>query len=343
MLNLCYVAICYLNLIHVSLASNEILGTAGEFALLGGSTITNTGLSVVSGDIGLFPGTSIVGLSSITLSGVVHNSDAVAQEAQGDAIAAYNYIAKQKSPNLISSGILDSLNLVPGVYKATTSLSLAGTSDSTLTLDAGGDSNAMWFFQVGSTLITGAGGTSSISLINGAKACNVYWQVGTSATINQSVFPNSLFVGNLIAMASITINSGVIDGTMIARSGAITITSASTISAGTNQCSSTACVPPNWSMVTEGCGTHVGMTLRECNTLKEKWLSGVCSNESPQACPIPITPVYWLGRGSTIAKGKPDGGCKVWFDCYQVMSRNLCLKMRNAPCLWKSGSCCYMK
>jgi hypothetical protein len=324
---LCPLIIFHFVLIHSILASNGILGTAGKFALLGGSTITNTGLTVVDGNIGLYPGTSIVGLSSVTLSGVVHKTDAVAQQAQNDAIAAYNYIAKQKPPTMISSGILDSLILVPGTYQATSSLALAGSSDATLTLDARGDVNAVWYFQVGSTLITGAGGISTISLVNGANACNVYWQVGSSATINLSVFPMSLFVGNIIAMASITINSGSVDGTMIARTGAITITSASTIFIQAKQCQPTACTPPNWSIVTEGCGTHSGMTRQQCGTLKNEWLNGVCINESPKACPIPVVPVYWLGRGSVKINGKPDGGCKVWFDCYQVRMKSLCLKM----------------
>jgi len=161
-------------------AASPPLGTADTFAVLAGSTVTNTGPSVISGDVGLSPGTAVTGFPPGTVSnGTIHAADAVAAQAQNDLTTAYNVFAGQPATATISAD-LAGRTLTPGVYTSSTStpgLALSGD----LTLDAQGDPNAVFVFQAKSTLTVGSG--SHVLLINGAQACHVYWQVGSSATI----------------------------------------------------------------------------------------------------------------------------------------------------------------
>lgn len=189
------------------------LGTAGNFAVLAGSGITNTGPTTITGDVGTFPTTTEVGFGSITLIGTNHGGDAVTQVAKTDLTTAYNDAAG-RVPAIAVAGDLGGLTLVPGVYKSASSLGLTGT----LTLDAQGDPNAVFIFQMGSTLTTASG--SNVSLINGAQSCNVFWQVGSSATLGTG----STFRGNILALTSITATTGVIvDGRLLAMNGAVTL------------------------------------------------------------------------------------------------------------------------
>lgn len=194
-------------------ATSVGLGTADSFAVLAGSGITNTGPTTVTGDIGTYPTATITGSASITIAGVNHGGDAVTQGAKTDLTTAYNNAAGQVSNETISAD-LGGRTLVPGVYESATSLGLTGT----LTLDAAGNPDAVFIFKAGSTLTTAS--SSQVVLLNNAQACNVFWQVGSSATLGTG----STFRGTILALTSITATTGVVvDGRLLASSGAVTL------------------------------------------------------------------------------------------------------------------------
>ncbi|MFD3590235.1 ice-binding family protein [Streptomyces sp. NPDC058683] len=197
-----------------ALATFVDLGRADSFAVLAGSETTNTGPSVITGDVGVSPGTSISGYGPpAVVNGTQHSADTVAQDAQTDLITAYDDAAGQPSDGALPPDA-GGLTLVPGVYTASSTLGLTGT----LTLDAQGDPNAVWVFQIGSGLTTAS--SSRVSLVNGASPCNVFWKVGSSATLGTS----TAFVGNILAMTSITVTtSATIEGRALARNGAVTL------------------------------------------------------------------------------------------------------------------------
>ncbi|MEU2978678.1 ice-binding family protein, partial [Streptomyces hirsutus] len=189
------------------------LGTAESFAVLAGASITNTGPSVITGDIGVSPGTSITGFPPGVVNGTQHVADAVALQAQSDLVTAYNTAAGEATDSALPPDA-GGLTLVPGVYTASSTLGLTGT----LTLDAQGDPDAVWVIQVGSSLTTAS--ASQVLLINGASPCNVFWQIGSSATLGTS----STFVGSILALTSITVTTGTsIDGRALARNGSVTL------------------------------------------------------------------------------------------------------------------------
>ena len=164
------------------------LGTATGFAVLAGSTITNTGPSLISGDIGVSPGSAITGFPpGRVANGITHAADAVALQAQSDLTTAYNDAAG-RTPATAAGVELGGLTLVGGVYGNLT-LGITGT----LTLDAQGDPDAVFIFQSAATLITAS--NSAVELINGADPCNVFWQVGSSATLGT----DSAMVGTILA------------------------------------------------------------------------------------------------------------------------------------------------
>jgi hypothetical protein len=197
-----------------ALATFVDLGRADSYAVLAGSATTNTGPSVINGDVGVSPGSSITGFGPpAVVNGTIHSADTEAQNAQTDLIAAYDDAAGQASDGALPPEA-GGLTLVPGVYTNSSSVGLTGT----LTLDAQGDPDAVWVFQIGTTLTTASG--SSVSLINGASPCNVFWKVGSSATLGTS----TEFVGNILALTSITANtSATIEGRALARNGAVTL------------------------------------------------------------------------------------------------------------------------
>lgn len=192
------------------------LGTADNFAVLAGSTITNTGPSGITGDLGLSPGTSVTGFPPGTLNGTQHVADAVAIQAQNDLTNAYTNAAGQTPVSTIGTE-LGGTTQGPGVYdSASGTFGISGT----LTLDAHGDPNAVFIFKTASTLITA--GSSTVVLTNGAQACNVFWQVGSSVTLGT----NSTFKGNILALTSATITTGAnVQGRILARNAAVTIDS----------------------------------------------------------------------------------------------------------------------
>jgi hypothetical protein len=187
------------------------LGTADSFAVLAGQTVTNVGPLAITGDVGVAPGSAVAGL--VAVSGTIHAADAVSRRAQSDLTGAYNDAAGRTPPALVTAD-LGGLTLAAGVYRSASSLGLTGA----LTLDAQGDPNAVFVFQAGSTLTTAS--ASRVNLVNGAQACNVFWQVGSSATLGTA----SVFVGNILALTSISLNDGVtVQGRALARNGAVTL------------------------------------------------------------------------------------------------------------------------
>ena len=189
------------------------LGAADSFVVLAGAGVTNTGPTTLNGDIGTFPTTSESGTGSLTITGTDHAGDAVTQQAKNDLVTAYDSAAGQ-GPTTAVAADLAGLTLTPGVYNSASSLGLSGN----LTLNAGGDPNAVFIFQAASALTTASG--SSITLINGAQACNVFWQIGSSATIGTG----SSFRGTVLALTSITLTTGAtVEGRVLARNGAVTL------------------------------------------------------------------------------------------------------------------------
>lgn len=191
------------------------LGTAGPFAVLGASAVTNTGPTVLSGDLGIAPGnaSSVTGFPPGIVTGATHFADAVALSAQNDTTAAYIQLAGLPCNTLIA-GDLGGMTLPPGVYCSATSVGLTGT----VTLDAQNNPDARFVFQVGSTLTTAS--ASSVAVINAGQSCNVFWQIGSSATLGTG----TSFIGNILALDSITLNSGSsVNGHLLARNGAVTL------------------------------------------------------------------------------------------------------------------------
>lgn len=189
-------------------------GDTKNFAILAGSTITNTGSTVVYGDIGLFPGTSFTGSADIVLDGEIFLTDTDASLAKDALVEAYNDVAG-RTPVTIIATELGGQTLLPGVYA-----SESGTFEitGTLTLDAQGDPEALFIFQMASTLITAS--NSKIELTNAANSCEIYWQVGSSATLGV----DSSFAGRIYASESITLNNGAeVAGQILAMTGAVTL------------------------------------------------------------------------------------------------------------------------
>ncbi len=186
------------------------LGTATPFAVLAAAAVTNTGPSVLDGDLGLSPETSITGFPPGTVNGTVHQTDAVAAQAQVDLTTAYD-IAAGLTPTVSGLGDLAGASLTPGVY-AGGELSLSGA----LTLE--GTAESVWVFQAASTLTIGTGAT--VILTGGASACNVFWQVGSSATIGSA----AQFIGTVMADVSVTAQTAAtVEGRLLARTGAVTL------------------------------------------------------------------------------------------------------------------------
>lgn len=189
------------------------LGTTESYSVLAGQTVTNTGTSVLASDLGVSPGTAITGFPPGIVLGTVHAADAPASQAQSDLVVAYDDAAG-RAPTASVAGDLVGQTLPGGVYKSTGPLAVSGT----LTLDAQNDPNTVFVFQVASTLTTAS--ASNISLVNGAQACNVYWQVGSSATLGTA----STFKGSILALTSITATTdATVEGRALARNGAVTL------------------------------------------------------------------------------------------------------------------------
>ena len=232
--HLTVIALTVLLALHLGSASSFAqqapvgLGTADSFAVLAGSTITNTGSTTITGDVGLHPGTAVTGFESVTLEGELHVDDAVAEQAKVDLVTAYD-VAAGSLPVTTVATELGGQELTGGVYdSADGTFQITGT----LTLDAEGDPETVWVFQTASTLVTAS--DSDVNLVNGADACNVYWQVGSNATLGTS----SALTGTVMALNAITLTTGAsVQGRVLARNGAVTM--------DTNVITNAACTTPD--------------------------------------------------------------------------------------------------
>lgn len=195
-------------------ASVSLLGTANSFGVLGGSTVTNTGPSVITEDLGISPGSSVTGFPPGIVTGTIFTADAVAAQAQADNATAYNSLAGLSSDVDLTGQDLGGLTLTPGVYSFMSSAQLTGT----LTLDNLGNPDALFVFQIGSTLTTAS---NSSVLTTSGDVPNVFFQVGSSATLGSG----TQFVGNILALTSITLTTGanIECGRALAQNGAVTL------------------------------------------------------------------------------------------------------------------------
>lgn len=199
-----------------TIATAPNLGVAGSFAVLAYSTVTNVGASIVSGNLGVSPGTAVTGFPpGVVINGTIHSADALAAQAQADATAAYLQLAGQACdvtyPLVADIG---GTTILPGVYCFPSSAGITGQ----LILDGQGDPNSVWVFNIESTLVTAP--ASSVLLINGANPCNVFWRVGSSATLDTT----TRMQGHIFALASISVNTGATQqGGLYALNGAVTL------------------------------------------------------------------------------------------------------------------------
>jgi type VI secretion system secreted protein VgrG len=231
-------------------ATQPRLGTALNFTVLAGSTITNTGPSVITGNLGLSPGSAVTGFPPGSVTGVKHITDAVALQAKNDLITAYTDAATAPSTSNLTGKNLGGKNLTPGVYTFSSSAQLTGA----LTLSG----NGVFIFRIGSTLTTAS--NSVVLLRNGAQACAVYWQVGSSATLGSA----TQFQGNLMALTSITMVTGanILKGRALARNGALTLdTNRITPPAGACTASSVTVPGTGTASMLPGLGFGVGLVV----------------------------------------------------------------------------------
>jgi type VI secretion system secreted protein VgrG len=192
------------------------LGSSAAFAILAGTTATVTGAGTISGNVGIYPGTAWVpGTPPVTVHGTIYAGGPIAAQAQADLTTAYNDAAGRSVAPITVAGNIGGQTLAPGLYKSTSSLAI---SSGDLTLDGGGNANAVWIFQIASTLTTTSG--RQVILAGGANAANIFWQVGTSATIGTT----SAFQGNILAAISISMLTGsTLSGRALAMGGAVSI------------------------------------------------------------------------------------------------------------------------
>lgn len=244
----------------------DILGTAQPFAVLAGSAVTNTGPTVIEGNLGVWPGTAITGFPpGLVTNGTIHASDAVAMQAQSDVTTAFNSLAGMAVTQDLTGQDLGGMTLTPGVYFFSTSAQLTGT----LTLNTLGNPNSLFVFQIGSTLTTAS--NSIVTTINGPNDCQIYWQIGSSATLGTG----TSFQGNILALASITLNTGatIVDGRALARNGAVTLDDIHAV-AGCPCISGPTTQDCNTNGVPDECDISAG-TSRDCN-----------NNSVPDECDI---------------------------------------------------------
>jgi hypothetical protein len=200
------------------------LGSAGAFNILAGSTVSNTDIisnpTTIQGLVGVSPGSAVIGLPTAAVPvGQIHAGDSVAATAKVDLLNAYNDAVSRSTGAISLPGNMGGLTLAPGLYVNSTSSGISGTgANAILTLNAQGNANAVWIFKMGSTLTTGSG--TSIVLAGGAQAKNIFWQVGSSATLGT----NSIFKGTILAQQSITLTTGVnLQGRALTQTGAVTL------------------------------------------------------------------------------------------------------------------------
>ena len=244
-------------------SAQALLGTSQSFGVLGASAVTNTGPTTVTGDLGVSPGTSITGFPPGSVTGVIHMTDAVASQAQADTTTAYNALAGMACNTVLTGQDLGGLTLTPGVYCFTSSAQLTGM----LTLNAQGDPNAVFVFQIATALTTAS--NSSVQVINSGQSCNVFWQIGSSATLGT----NTNFIGSIIALASVTLNTGAtLTGRALARTGAVTM--------DTNAITATFCRPT--------IGVNFSPVIINAGGVSTKTITLINPNATPAALTAPL-------------------------------------------------------
>ena len=262
------------------------LGSAGSFAVLAGSGITNTGATTINGNIGSYPTGSETGFSTLTLNGTNYPADTTSQSAQTSLVTAYNFAAAEGPTTAIAGGILGVETLTSGIYNSASTIQLNGP----LTLNGAGNSNAVFIFQAGSGLTSAS--ASDIILENGAQACNVFWQVGSSATLGTG----SSFQGTILASTSITLGtSAVVEGRLLANTGDVTLDT-NTVTVPTCAAATTAPSPtPTPSTVTSSAVSNVlptlGTSLNDVATV---------AGNSTNGTPTGSVQFYVCGPGSTV-------------------------------------------
>jgi hypothetical protein len=244
-------------------AHADILGSADAFGILGASAVTNTGPSVVFQDLGVAPGTAITGFPPGIVLGTIHDDDAVAMQAQADALTGYNFLKGLAPTGTLTGQNLGGLRLDPGVYFFASSAQLTGQ----LTLDFQGMNNAMIVFQIGSTLTTAS--ASSVLVIDPGHNDQVFWQVGSSATLGTTTD----FYGSIIADASVTLNTGanINCGRAIALNGAVTM---DTNNIDTGNCASAPTTPEPGTLSLLGTGLIAAGAAAPSSTFSGLGLAG---------------------------------------------------------------------
>lgn len=273
-------------------ATQPQLGTALNFTAMAGTTITNTGPTVITGSMALSPGSAVTGFPPGVYTGSLHVADASAVQAQSDLTAAYVQAASAPSTSNLTGKDLGGLTLTPGVYTFSSSAALTGV----LTLSG----NGVYIFQTGSTLITA--NSASVVLENGAQACAVYWQVGSSATLGNL----TTFEGNIMAQTSITMNTGanILDGRALARNGALTLDD-NQITAPQGTCSTPLAATPTATPVVTPTPTATPAT--PAPTAKPQPISNVPSTGiDPARSILPGLLIALLGMGAMVAIARPS-------------------------------------
>ncbi|MCX5801042.1 MAG: ice-binding family protein [Candidatus Eisenbacteria bacterium] len=195
-------------------SDSTILGCAADFAILAGTTITNTGGTAITGDVGLSPGSAMTGFPPGTYTGTLHINDTAANDAKLCLTTAYLYL-QGRPPVATVAGNIGGQTIYPGTYASSSTLAI---SSGNLTLDAGGNADALFIFQIASALTVTSG--RQVILAGSAQAKNVYWQVGSAATLGTT----SVFRGNILALDAVTLATGAtVDGRVFARNGAVTL------------------------------------------------------------------------------------------------------------------------
>jgi type VI secretion system secreted protein VgrG len=275
------------------------LGAAASYAVLGGQTVTNTGPTTITGDLGVSPGTSVTNFPpGIVTGGSIHSADASALQAQAAVTTAYNALAAQPCTADLSGQDLGGMTLTEGVYCLSSSAQLTGQ----LTLNAQGSASAVFVFKIVSTLTTAS--NSSVMVTNGGVDCNVFWQVGSSATIGTG----TVFVGNIFALTSIALQTGAsVSGRALARNGAVTL---DTNHVGFEACAgSTATASPTASPTASATGTATATTTPTATPVGQTptpTATPVGQTPTPSATPVGQTPTPHITPASLPRTGGPS-------------------------------------
>src|ERR1700674_5854129 len=280
------------------------LGAASSYAVLGGQTVTNTGPTTINGDLGVSPGTSVTNFPpGIVTGGTIHSADANALQAQGAVTTAYTALAPEPCTADLTGQDLGGMTLTAGVYCFSSSAQMTGQ----LTLNAQGNSSAVFIFKTVSTLTSAS--NASILVTNGGVDCNVFWKVGSSATIGTG----TVFVGNILALTSISLTTGAsVSGRALARNGEVTMDTnhvgfgacaASTASASPTA-SATVTASPTGTAAPTGTGTATATSTATATPTPTA--TPVGQTPAPTATPVGQTPTPPITPASLPHTGGPS-------------------------------------